>query len=237
MPTPDKGAFIQVFPKCFVIFICVIELLSALVLIATELGNVASNFWTTNVFAGGWCGIIMLIHFLALACAGCCVPGPSAAFRAVVITVIALLACGTCIGFDAYFIAQPSACLLTSSCSSNAVSTTVFSYNLQQSFFTLFNKLGPFSSYTQTQAKFLFQTIQLGVASLCFVLCLIYFIIYYVTKSKASKRVGPSPNQGYGNQGYGSQPQSQYQGQSYHTPRQPQAAPGELPWSSNNRRY
>jgi hypothetical protein len=44
----------------------VIELLAVVILFFTELGNVASSFWTTNVFAGGWCGLIMLIHFIAL---------------------------------------------------------------------------------------------------------------------------------------------------------------------------
>jgi len=229
MPSPDKGAFLQAWPKCFVIFMCIIELLAALVLIATELGNVASNFWTTNVFAGGWCGLIMLIHFISLAVASCCAPGPPAAFRAVVITVIALLACAALISFDALFIAQPSTCILTSSCSSNANSTTVFSYNRQQAFWTQFNKLGPFKSYTQSQAKFLFQTVQLGVGALCFVLCLVYLIIYYVTKSKALKRVGPSQQEqgSYGNQ---------QSGPSYRqTPRMPQAAPGEQQWNANRR--
>ena len=44
----------------------IVEVLAVLVLIFTELGNVAANFWTTNVFAGGWCGLIMFIHFIAL---------------------------------------------------------------------------------------------------------------------------------------------------------------------------
>jgi hypothetical protein len=70
MPTPDKEAFLQVWPKCFLIFLAIIELLAALVLIATELGNVAASFWITNVFAGGWGGIIMLINFLALCVVG-----------------------------------------------------------------------------------------------------------------------------------------------------------------------
>jgi len=70
MSSPDKVAFNQEWPRVFIIFLAVIELLSALFLIATELGNVAANFWTTNVFAGGWCGIIMLIHFLAVSVSG-----------------------------------------------------------------------------------------------------------------------------------------------------------------------
>ena len=70
MPTPDKEAFVKVWPRCFLIFLAIIELLAALVLIATELGNVAANFWITNVFAGGWCGVIMLIHFVALCAVG-----------------------------------------------------------------------------------------------------------------------------------------------------------------------
>jgi hypothetical protein len=70
MPAPDKSAFAQHWPKCFIIFLAIIELLAALVLIATELGNVATSFWLTNVFAGGWGGIIMLIHFISLCVVG-----------------------------------------------------------------------------------------------------------------------------------------------------------------------
>jgi len=240
MATPDKEAFNRVWPKCFVIFLGIIEVLAVIVLILTELGNVGSNFWITNVFAGGWCGLVMLVHFFALFVAGCCSPGPSAAFRAVVITIIALLACATLISFDAVFIAQPSTCILTPSCATNAASTTMFSYYFQQSFFTVFNNLGPFKSYTQSQAKFLFQTIQLGVGCLCFVLCLIYLIIYYVTKSKAAKRVTPS----YQQPGYNApqpayqqqQQQQQQQGGGYRQPpRAPQAVPGEVPWNANRR--
>ena len=131
----------------------------------------------------------------------------------------------------------------------------MFSYYFQTGFYSIFNTLGPFKSYTQTQAKFLFQTVQLGVGSLCFVLCLIYLIVYYVTKSKASKQVGPAvqqqqdyraPQPDYRQQQHqGSSHPSQHQGPShppqhqgsgYHQPpRAPQAAPGEQPWSTNKR--
>jgi len=206
----------------------VVEVLACIVLIATELGNVGANFWTTNVFAGGWCGIIMIAHFISLFVTGCCSPGPASAFRAVVITIIALVACATMISFDAVFIAQPTTCILTPSCSTNAASTSMFSYYFQTAFFTLFRSLSPFSSYSQTQAKFLFQTIQLGVGSLCFVLCIIYLIIYYVTKSKALKTVGPSPQE---SGPYAPQPGPAYR----QTQRQTQANPGELPWNQNRR--
>jgi len=235
MPDTNKGPFLQAFPKCFVIFIGVIEVLAVGVLIATELGNVAASFWYTNVFAGGWCGLLMLVQFFSLFVAGCCAPGPPAALRAVVITFIALVACAALIGFDSYFIAQPSTCILTSSCASNANSTTIFSYSFQTNFFSVFNALSPFKTYTQTQAKFLFQTIQLGVGCLCFVLCIIYIIIYYVTKSKASKQVSPSDQE----PGYRA-PQPDYrsqQGGGYRQPppRAPQAGPGEVPWNANRR--
>ncbi len=171
---------------------------------------------------------------------GCCSPTPSAAFGGVIITVIALIASAALISFNAVFIAQPSTCILTSSCNANSVSTTIFSYSFQQNFYTIFNNLSPFQNYTQSQAKFLFQTIQLGVGCLCFILCLIYLIIYFVTKSKASKRITPTQQQDY------RAPQPAYNQQAYNepayrqpkpsyrpTPRAPQAAPGELPWNAN----
>jgi hypothetical protein len=70
MPAPNKEAFLRVWPRCFIIFLGIIELLAAIVLILTELGNVAADFWLTNVFAGGWCGLIMVIHFFGLFVAG-----------------------------------------------------------------------------------------------------------------------------------------------------------------------
>lgn len=241
MAAPDKASFNQVWPKCFIIFLGIVELLAVIVLVLTELGNIASNFWVTNVFAGGWCGLVMLVHFFALFVAGCCSPGPSAAFRALIITIVALLATATLISFDAVFIARPTTCILTPSCEANALSTTMFSYYFQQAFFTAFKNLGPFKTYSESQAKFLFQTVQLGVGCLCFVLCIIYIIIYFVTRSKAAKRVAPS---GFQQAGYqapqpgGYRPSYQPQQQAYRQPpppRAPQAAPGEVPWSTNRR--
>ncbi len=81
-------------------------------------------------------------------------------------------------------------CILTSSCSSNAVSTTIFSYTFQQNFYNEFNSLSPFQSYTQNDAKLLCQAIQLGVGVVCLVDCMIYLIIYYKTLKKLKKQ-GP----------------------------------------------
>lgn len=230
MPSPDKGAFLQVWPRCFVIFLGVVEVLAVIVLILTELGNIGANFWTTNVFAGFWCALLMLAHFIALFVAGCCSPGPPSAFRAVVVTFIAIAACIALIVFDALFIAQPTTCILTPSCSSNAESTTIFSYEFRKSFFERFNSLSAFSSYTESQTKFLFQTIQLSVGCLCLVLCIIFLIIYYVTKSKASKQIAPTPFYS---------PAAPQPAPGYRPPQQrmPQAPPGQIPWNPNRRRY
>ncbi len=124
---------------------------------------------------------------------GCCSPGPKSAFIAAIIGVVGLVATAALIAFDAVFIAQPSTCILTSSCTANSVSNTTFSYNFQQSFYKLFNSWGPFTSYGQSQAKLLFHSIQIGIGGLCFILCLIYLIIYYVYANKAKEQVGPSP--------------------------------------------
>jgi len=242
MAEPNKEAFLAAWPKCFLIFMGIIEVLATIILILTELGNVAANFWTTNVFAGGWCGILMLAHFIAIFVTVCCAPGPPAGLRAAVVTVIALIACAALISFDAVFIAQPSTCILTPSCATNAASNSTFSYTLQQSFLTLFRTLGPFSSYTQSQAKFLFQTIQIGVGSLCFILCIIYLVIYYVVKNKATNQVASSrPAQPSRFVAPQQQRQSNAYPQSYPTPygggqaRVPQQPPGVAPWNAGGR--
>jgi len=107
----------------------------------------------------------------------------------------------------------------------------VFNYNFQRNFYATFLTLTPFTGYSQKQTKFLFQTIQLGVGCLSFVLCIIYLIVYYVTKSKVAQRVRPiqpnysAPQPAYQQQGYGSR----------QPPRAPQPAPGEIPWGTNRR--
>ncbi|CAF3482347.1 unnamed protein product [Rotaria sp. Silwood1] len=232
----------------------IIELIAVLVLFITEFGNVGVNFWTTNVFAGGWCGLIMLIHVILLFVAGCGAPKLPPAFRAVIVTVIALVACITLIGFDAYFIAQPTACLLTSSCTTNAASNATFSYGFRQWFFTLMNNWGPFKTYTESQAKLFVQAMQLGIGGLCLILCIIYLVIYYVCTNKSNGQVGPtlqSQQQNYyaplhpsyyapPKPSYNAPPlQQQYvqpPATAYHrTTYIPQAAPGEIPWNSNRR--
>lgn len=123
---------------------------------------------------------------------GCKSPGPESAFRAVVLAVIGLIASAALISFDAAFIARPSTCILTPSCADNSVSNTTFSYNFQQSFFTVFNGWGPFKNYGQSHVKFLCQTIQIGIGALSFILYIIYLIIYYSCSSKAQKQVQPA---------------------------------------------
>ncbi|CAF0861663.1 unnamed protein product, partial [Didymodactylos carnosus] len=113
-----------------------------------------------------------------------CCRKKSASTRAMIIAVIIIIACGTAVSFNIAFIIQPSTCILTSSCQSNSNSTSIFSYTLQKNFLTVFQSLGAFSTYTVSQAKFLFQVIQLSVAGLCFFLNIIYIIICYVYRNK-----------------------------------------------------
>jgi hypothetical protein len=70
MSSPNEKVFLEMWPQCLIVFMGIIELLAVIVIFLTELGNVAANFWTTNVFAGGWCGLILLIHFFSLFVAG-----------------------------------------------------------------------------------------------------------------------------------------------------------------------
>ncbi|CAF1475036.1 unnamed protein product [Adineta ricciae] len=194
MPNPTDFGFRQVFPRWLPIVIGVIEVVCVAVMFITELGNVGSNFWVTNVFAGGWCGCVLIIHFLSLFIVGCCAPSPTIGLVVLIISVVALVACIALISFDAVFIALPSTCILTSSCSSYASSTSMFSYYFRNSFFTTFRQLSPFTNYTESQAKFLFQIVQLSVGALCGILCVVYIIVYIISRSKAS-RIAPASYQ------------------------------------------
>jgi hypothetical protein len=129
-----------------------------------------------------------------------------------------MLACATLIGFDSYFIVQDTTCILTPSCAYNAASNTSFSFSFQQSFYVVFNSWSPFKNYAQIQVKLLCQAMQIGVAAVCIIICLIYLIIYYITVNKANKQVQPAPQpqqQGYPPQ---LQPQVYPPQQSYYAP-------------------
>ena len=209
MSGKHRSVFVEIWPRGFLIFMGLIEILATVLLILTELANVAASFWLTNVFAGFWCALVMIVHFIALFVTGkscidlmtsnvlfslpsaCCSPGPTSALVTLVITFVALVASATLIVFDAIFLALPSTCLLTPSCSTEAASPSSFAYPFQQSFFTSLNSISTFQNYGQYQAKVLFQSIQLGVGCLCLLVCLLYVIIYFVTASKTSKQVSP----------------------------------------------
>jgi hypothetical protein len=113
----------------------VIEVIAVILLLFTELCNVLANFWITNVFAGGWCGLIMLIHAVLSFVNGCCSPGPKTAFRAVFVAIIGLIACTALISFDATFLSRPTTCLLTPSCETAYSSNATFSVSLEQIIF------------------------------------------------------------------------------------------------------
>jgi hypothetical protein len=70
MPSQENESFKQVWPRCFIVFLGIIEFLVVVVFVLTELGNIGTNFWVTNVFAGSWCGLIILVHLIALFVAG-----------------------------------------------------------------------------------------------------------------------------------------------------------------------
>lgn len=218
----NEKVFLHFWPKCFIAFMGVIGLIVVILLFITELGNIAANFWTANVFAGGWCGIVLLIHSILVLLSGCCSPGTKSAYRAVIVSVIGLVATAALISFDATFVARPSMCILTPSCVENSASNTTFSYSFRESFFTVFNSWGPFKSYKESHVKFLCQTIQLGVGGLAFILCLLYLIIYYVTANKAKPQVAPDPT-------VQRQLQQQQHQPFYPSPPPPMAAQGYYP--------
>jgi hypothetical protein len=64
------NTFYQGWRKFAVIAIAIVEVIIIILFLLTELGNVASNFFLTNVFAGSWCGLVVLIHVLTLFAVG-----------------------------------------------------------------------------------------------------------------------------------------------------------------------
>ena len=93
------------------------------------------------------------------------------------------------------FLIQPSTCILTPTCLTNAASTVLFSYDFRQSFYSTFNSLEAFRFFTESQTKCLFQSIQLGVGCLCFLICVAYLIIYYMCLNKSKLQYAPLDQQ------------------------------------------
>jgi hypothetical protein len=113
------------------------------------------------------------------------------AFTTAVITVITLLALALLIAFNALFLAQPSTCILTPTCTSQSISQSSFAYNMSRNFFSTFNSLNGFRTYTLSQSKYLFQTVQISVGCLGFVLCIVYLMIYIMRRMDTSNQVIP----------------------------------------------
>jgi hypothetical protein len=65
-----RRSFYQGWQKFAVITIGVVNIIILIMFVLTELGNVASNFFLTNVFAGSWCGLVLLIQTVLLFCVG-----------------------------------------------------------------------------------------------------------------------------------------------------------------------
>lgn len=129
------------------------------------------------------------MNTLQIFCIGSCWATPRAAFIAVIITIVDLVALALLISFNGVFLARTSTCILTSSCSNNVANQPTFSSNFRQNFFSTFNNLNGFKTYTEAQAKYLFQTIQVSFGCLCFVLCVSYLVVYYIIKRRAAGQV------------------------------------------------
>ena len=103
---------------------------------------------------------------------------------------------------------------------------------MSQNFLTVFNNLSAFKSYSVSQAKFLFQTIQISFGCLGFVVCLIYLVIYFITKKQASKQVIVlSSEQNDPGILQARVEQSPISAKPKIEPYVPQPAPGEIPWN------
>ena len=93
-------------------------------------------------------------------------------------TIVTLVALALLIAFNAVFIAQPSTCILTTSCLNNTANQPNNTGTMRQSFFSTFNSLNGFRNYTEAQSKLLFQALELSLGCLCFVLNVAHLVIY-----------------------------------------------------------
>jgi hypothetical protein len=66
MPLSKKKFSLPIWWKYFLIGQACVEIVAVLVYTLTELGNIGSNFWLTNVFAGSWSGLLFLFSIPVL---------------------------------------------------------------------------------------------------------------------------------------------------------------------------
>lgn len=192
MSNPDNENFVRIWPKCFITATGVIELIAVIFLFLTELGSVAAHFWYANVFAGGWCGLVMGIHTIFILIAGTCSPNRGSAYRAMLVSVLGAIASAVLVAFDTIFLINPKTCILTPQCLSNAASNSSFGSSLQSSFIVTFRTMDLFKYYTETQSKTLFQAMQVGIGSVCILMSITYIIIFYIHDKKAKEMIRPS---------------------------------------------
>lgn len=170
--------------RCLSILIGLIFLCISVVFAVTEAGNMFLHFWYTNVFAGYWTSAILFHYtitifinsmdwknkflfvwystFLYLDCGSVRHLKKYAIFS----SILLILSLGVLIGFDILFIIRPETCLLTSSCTEQAVFLSpefIFDISI-------------FAEYNQQELKQLIFFIQLGCAGFCLFTCIIYSV-------------------------------------------------------------
>lgn len=171
-------------------------LYSLQILLVTEVFNILMDLWHANVFGGIWAGIILFVNWILIFVTGmksfsvhssldrsfylvCCATTVTASTFSLVWNCITLIAVGTLIVFDVLFIIDPTMCILTPTCSTQP-QTFSFNYVVQS--------ISQFQSYSIYDSKKLFLQIQVGCASLAFLISVIYIIVFLVCRLKLRER-------------------------------------------------
>ena len=108
-------------------------------------------------------------------------------------SVLGSVASTALISFDAVFLINSRICILTPSCTSSAQMNSTFSSSLQSSFITTFRTMDLFKSYTETQAKLLFQSMQIGLGGVSLLICISFIIIFYSHDKRAKEHQTKMP--------------------------------------------
>jgi hypothetical protein len=114
---------------------------------------------------------------------------------------------------------------------------------MSQNFFSTFNNLNGFRNYTLSQSKYLFQTVQISVGCLGFVLCIVYLAIYITQRLDTSNQVIPmrrgrdldSPESSIPDRGSSDASGSRRPLKPKRSPFAPQPYPGEVPWNGRRK--
>ncbi|CAF0849148.1 unnamed protein product [Rotaria sordida] len=162
---PTQQEWRQKYPAVLSGILSCFQFILTLAIIGCEIGSILIDIVTATIYVGLWAGLFFIVASISQSSSSCCCRDRGCATYTLATQCISLFFAACVIGFDAYFLIQPSTCFFPSSTCNSSGSTRGLFYSTSN-----FNDI-----------KIPLIKAQLGAACGMFVLCLVFIIIYIVT--------------------------------------------------------